>query len=101
LAVTAFGNPHRGTFFYATVAGRQSNVAPLGGRNVILFQLVEDDKLVVMPTKAEIDQFPQGSRWLIVGLHNPHPAVTFQLNTDAGVRTAEYIDAKYVIGEPK
>jgi S1-C subfamily serine protease len=98
LAVTALANPHRGTFLYVTMMGSQPNVAPLGGRNIILFKTIDAERLVVMPTKAEIAEFPRGSRWLLVGVHNPHPPTRFRMPDG---QFAEFIDAKYVIGEPQ
>lgn len=102
LAAESLANSHRGVLFYGTVIQTKPKVAELGGRNVVLFRLDGADEFVVVPTSVALEKFPKQSRWLIMGVHNPHPPYAFNMRTPAGVeKKTQHVDAAFALGEPK
>ncbi len=100
LAVDALANPHRGMFFYASVIGAQENFQPLEGRTGVFLRVIDTDKYVLFPTKLGADEFPRGSRWLILGIHNPRPrAIRVEINGEPHV--PEHLDTMFIVGEPE
>jgi len=100
LAMKGVKGPHPGTFVYGKVIMTQREVVTFRKRNVIVFELEGADSLVAMPTTADTSNFRGGTRWLIMGLHDP--TITLNIGFHDGPSKRAYIvEGKYVVGEPR
>jgi hypothetical protein len=99
LAGKAMADRHGGTFLYATMLGKLNNEGGNWSRNVFVLKVDETDRYVALPTNKDSSDLPRGGRWLLLGIHERENNLV--VNTPDGQLTAEWVEAKYLIGEPQ